>query len=165
MARPRYYAPPGTPLWERQTGEGDKAWEAFVIYRDLGPDRSLRQVAKRLERSPGYLEELSRTKGWTERVAAWDAELDRQARKAQVAEITKMRKNHATLAVSMLTKAAKGLQLLPPEDLKAVDISRMVEVASKLERLARGDVGEVVEEREGETTPTVTFYMPDNSRD
>ena len=165
MPRPRYRAPQGTPPWERQTGEGDKAWEAFVIYRDLGADRSLRLVAQRLGRSPGYLEELSRTKGWTERVAAWDAELDRQARKAQVAEITKMRKNHAAIAVSMLAKAAKALQSLPAEDLKAVDVSRMVEVASKLERLARGDVSEIVEEREGEATPTVTFYMPDNSRD
>ena len=40
----------------------------------------------------------------------------------------------------------------------------MVEVGSKLERIARGDVGEVVEEREGESLPPVTFYIPDNGR-
>ena len=49
---------------------------------------------------------------------------------------------------------------------KPGDISRMVDVASKLERISRGDVGEVVEERTGENaTPSVTFYMPDNGRD
>ena len=39
-----------------------------------------------------------------------------------------------------------------------------MEVATKIERIARGDVGEVIEEREGEPMPTVTFYMPDNHR-
>lgn len=44
-------------------------------------------------------------------------------------------------------------------------MSRMVEVASKLERLARGDVGEVVEERDGgEAVDPVQIYIPDNRR-
>lgn len=42
----------------------------------------------------------------------------------------------------------------------------MVETASRLERLSRGDVGDVIEERDGgESVPAVQFYIPDNGRD
>ena len=42
----------------------------------------------------------------------------------------------------------------------------MIETATKLERISRGDVGEVVEERQAEVTmDPVQFYMPDNNRD
>ena len=33
--------------WERQKGESDKAYEAFVTYRDMGTDRSIRAVAQK----------------------------------------------------------------------------------------------------------------------
>jgi hypothetical protein len=33
------------PLWGRQDGESDKAFQAFALYRDLGPARSTQQVA------------------------------------------------------------------------------------------------------------------------
>ena len=166
MSRNSYQAPPGTPPWERQSREGTKAWEAFQVYRDLGTDRSIRQAAEQLGKSAKTLQEWSTRHAWMDRVAAWELEQDRQARKAQLAAIRKMRQEHAALGFSMLSKAAKALKSIPENEIKASDISRMVEVGSKLERLARGDVGEVIEERDGgESLPTVTFYMPENHRD
>ena len=42
----------------------------------------------------------------------------------------------------------------------------MVDTAAKLERISRGDAGEVVEERNGGDAPKIVqFYMPDNHRD
>ena len=103
---------------------------------------------------------------WSERAAKWDEEQVRIARESQLEEIKKMRKRHADIASAMLIKAAKALQRLPEDKIKAQDISRMVETASKLERLSRGDVGDVVEERSGgEAIPPVKFYMPENGRD
>ena len=152
--------------WERQEGETYKQYEAFCTYRDLGLDRSQTKVSEQLSKSRALISRWSSMNNWVERCRAWDTEQDRLNRIQQIKEIRQMRKKHATIASSMLVKAAKALNSLKEEDIKAQDISRMVEVASKLERLSRGDVGEVVEERDGgKAEPPVVFYIPDNNRD
>lgn len=165
MGRYNYKAPSDAAPWERQDGESPQAWRAFQAFRDLGQDRTIRAAAERIDRSRATLVKYSMDFAWMDRAAAWDREQDRQAQKAQLAAIKRMRKTHADLGSAMLVKAAKALKSLSDDEIKAGDISRMVEVGSKLERIARGDVGEVIEEREGENLPVVTFYMPDNGRD
>lgn len=151
--------------WERQVGESGKAFEAFAIYRDMS-NRSCRKVAEQLGKSNGLIERWSRNHDWQKRVAAWDAEQDRIARQSQIDEIKKMRRRHADLASAMLVKAARALQRIPEDEIKAGDVSRMVDTAAKLERISRGDAGEVVEERDGGTSPSIVqFYIPDNHRD
>lgn len=156
--------------WERQPEESTKAFEAFCIYRDLGTDRSLSKVAEKLEKSETLMGRWSSKHDWVKRAAAWDDEQERIereiAQREQAKEIRNMRKRHAGIATAMLIKAATALQRIPDDEIKASDISRMVDVASKLERISRGDVGEVVEERDGgKTVNPVTFYFPDNGRD
>ena len=151
--------------WERQKGESTKAYEAFSEYRDMGANRSIAKVAEKLGKSNQLLGRWSRTWDWVKRAAAWDAEQDRLARIQNTEEIKKMRKRHTDLATAMLVKSAKALQRIPEDEIKASDISRMVETASKLERISRGDVGEVVEERDGGAAPPIVqFYIPDNHR-
>lgn len=157
---------PDPELWERQPKESARAFEAFALYRDMGADRSLRKVVQKVNKSLTTVGEWSTNNDWVKRAAAWDAEQDRIHRIKQQKDIQNMRKRHAGLATTMLVKAATALQQIPDDEIKASDISRMVEVASKLERISRGDVGEVVEERDGgKTADPVTFYMPDNGRD
>ena len=156
--------------WERREDETTKAYEAFCIYRDMGRERSLNKVAEKLSKSDTLIKRWSFTHGWVNRVAKWDDEQDRIereiAQKEQAKAIKDMRKRHADLGQAMLIKAARALKRIPDEEIKPGDISRMVDVASKLERISRGDVGEVVEERDGgQSTPAVTFYIPDNGRD
>lgn len=152
--------------WEPLEVESSKNYEAFSIYRDMGTQRSLSKVAEKLQKSETLMGRWSGNYNWVERAAAWDAEQDRIMREEQVNEIKKMRQRHADLAYSMIIKAAKALKRIPDDEIKASDISRMVETASKLERISRGDVGEVIEERNGgDAPPAVTFYMPDNGRD
>jgi len=165
MSRYVYKAKPDAAPWDRQDGEGAAAWSAFQIYRDLGSGRTIKQVAERLQRSPTHIGDYSIKFHWQDRIAAWEAELDRLARAENVAAILDMRKNHAGLATDMLAKAAEGLDRIAAEDLKAQDICRLVEIGAKLERIARGDVGEVVENREGEALEPVVFFMPTNGRD
>ena len=151
--------------WERQPEETAKPFEAFCIYRDLGPERSLSKVAEKLQKSDTLMGRWSRTYDWVNRATAWDAEQDRIARQEQIKAIKAMRNRHAGMAKAMIVKAGRALQRIPDEEIKASDISRMIEVASKLERISRGDVGEVIEERDGgEAINPVQIYIPDNNR-
>ena len=43
--------PDNRPAWSQQLGETEEAFAAFVVYRDLGPTRSLAE-AQRLKRKP-----------------------------------------------------------------------------------------------------------------
>lgn len=156
--------------WERREEESTKAYEAFCIYRDMGRERSLSKVAEKLQKSFTLMGRWSREHGWVDRAAKWDDEQDRiereQAQKEQAKAIRDMRKRHADLAQAMLIKSARALARIPDDEIKPGDVSRMVDIASKLERISRGDVGEVIEERDGgQATPSVTFYMPSNGRD
>lgn len=156
--------------WERREKESTKAYEAFCIYRDMGRERSLSKVAEKLQKSETLMGRWSRENKWVYRAAKWDDEKDRIereiAQREQSKAIRDMRKRHADLGQAMLIKAARALTKIPDDEIKPGDISRMVDVASKLERISRGDVGEVVEERDGgKAAPAVTFYMPDNGRD
>lgn len=156
----------GAEPWERQPGETAKAFEAFALYRDMGATRSVRNVAQVLHKSSTQIGRWSSAFNWPERATAWDAEQDRRAREKQVQEIAKMRSRHTKIAESMLLKAAKALQKMSEEDMKPVDITRMVDVATQLERLSRGDTTDSIEIRDGgKSEPAVTFYMPDNGRD
>ena len=46
--------------WERHTSESAEAFEAFVIYRDLGVDRNLIKVWQKLGKSHTVIERWSR---------------------------------------------------------------------------------------------------------
>lgn len=156
----------GVDLWERQQGESTQAFEAFQIYRDMGASRSINAVASKLSKSRTLISRWSSDKNWVERCVAWDAEQDRIIRIQRTSDIRKMREKHANLANAMLVKAARALKSMPDEEIKASDISKFIEVASKLERISMGDVGEVVEERDGgPTEDRVQFYIPENGRD
>lgn len=152
--------------WERQPKESLKAFEAFATYRDMGSDRTVRKVARAVNRSVTLIGRWSSEHKWVERVTAWDAEQDRLNREEQRKAIAKMRARHTKLAESMLLKAAKALQQLDPEEMNSNNITRMVDVAAQLERLSRGDTTDSIEIRDGgKSEPAVTFYMPDNGRD
>lgn len=152
--------------WERQESETAKAWEAFCIYRDMGVDRSLRKVVQQLHKSLTQIGEWSSKYDWVKRVAAWDVEQDRLARIEQLKEIKKMRNRHAGIAKAMIVKAGRALNRIPEDEITPNDISRMIDVASKLERISRGDVGEVIEERDGgNAINPVQIYIPSNGRE
>ena len=152
--------------WERLPTDTTKSFEAFQVYRDMGKDRSLMKVAAELSKSYTILSRWSAKHNWVERIQAWEAEQDRLIRIELAKDIGAMRKRHVSMAKAMLLKAGKALERIPIDEIKASDISKLVESATKLERISRGDVGEVVEERTTtEAVDPVQFYLPSNGRD
>jgi hypothetical protein len=98
-------------------------------------------------------------------VAVWDDEQDRIAREALSRGVVAMRKRHADIAMAMEAKALRALQKIPPEDMSPRDISTMVDVASKIERLSRGEVTEKTENKTEIDGGQIHVYVPDCGRD
>ena len=76
-------APPLTPEhpWERQPGERDGAWSAFVAYRDMPPgERTIRKAAAATGRQKPGCGALCSVWDWVARVAAYDAWKDKQSK-------------------------------------------------------------------------------------
>jgi len=81
--------PDNRPAWAQQRGETTESFAAFVVYRDLGPARSLAEVQRLKgklqegrERSTGKrqvsgcMKRRSKRWKWGDRAAAWDAMID-----------------------------------------------------------------------------------------
>src|SRR6187401_2651919 len=64
--------------WGRQPREGERAYAAFLAYRDLGTGRTHDATRQRLGKRPGYLKPIERWSAswqWRRRSAAWDRHL------------------------------------------------------------------------------------------
>ncbi len=143
--------------WARQPDESLAAWTAFQCYRDLGANRSLDEVDRRLyqpsaaapaeaqpsaarKRRRGHIGAWSRRFSWVQRVAQWDAHLDREGRAAHVEAVKAMNQRHADAARQLQVRALQALAEMQATDLAAADVLRFLVEACKLERLAVGEV-------------------------
>jgi len=143
-----------TEPWEQQPGESSKAFRAFVVYRDMGTNRSLDKIpllildpaGKPLYKSSRYFHDWATKFTWTARVRAYDNHLDEIRRQAVEDEIRKekadMRKTHRTIAKAMQDRIIARLMPDPkiretymdPKEIKAGQIPAWVKVMTDLER-------------------------------
>jgi len=98
--------------WERQDGESAKAFEAFKIYRDMGPERSLSKLEQSFNgtKSKTWLGEWSRNNGWVERVEAFDSWLDQQELQAMMRGRLKAKQKRIERAGLMQSVGEKSLK-------------------------------------------------------
>jgi hypothetical protein len=101
------------PPWERRPGEPKTAYARFLIYRNLGPARSLAEAQKLATKShkkptkvAGSWSDESARWGWVERAHDWDiSRLAQQGEEAVVVFIALVR-----LAVQQSLAALKTMQ-------------------------------------------------------
>lgn len=131
--------------WDRQPGETDPAWAAFVVYRDLGLQRSTAKVQQAIGKSKRLVDGWSGKNSWVIRVQSWDAEQDRLWQKDLAAERRKAAKRNIEISASMKDLAAAGVTKLAeaPGQLEARDVARLFEVATKVEALSTGGATEI----------------------
>jgi transposase len=141
----------GLPF-EQQTKESDKAFAAFALYLSMGSERSTAAVATKLTKSEQLVRRWSARWRWTERVSAHAAHLaavERDATEAlargKSAEWLKrqqeLREREWTMHEKCIAAAERGLKAFMEREkvyANLADIARMLEVASKLGRLASG---------------------------
>ena len=138
--------------FEKQPRESAKAFAAFSLYLSLGAERSTAAVAKELAKSEQLVRRWSAKFGWTDRVAAHGAHLaivergaiEAAARgKAAVWEKREqtLRETEWAMHERAISAAKRGLDAYMEKDkvyANLADIARMLEIASKLVRLATG---------------------------
>ena len=138
--------------FEQQPRESNKAFAAFSLYLSLGPERSTAEVAKKLAKSEQLIRRWSANFAWTDRVAAHGAHLaiiEREAVEAvargKAAEWekreTQLRETEWAMHERAIAAAKRGLDAYMEKDkvyANLADIARMLEIASKLGRLATG---------------------------
>lgn len=98
--------------WERQPGEGARAFQAFAVYRDMGAERSTAKVARELGKTKAIVDRWSGDHEWVARAAAWDLELDRRAQ----AELADARVEAARRHAAIAARSLEALQV-PIEEL------------------------------------------------
>ena len=145
--------------WNRAEDETDAQFRGFTIYRDLGPTRELRSAAAiyadvevATVSTVDRMKKWSAQRGWVARCQAWDSYLDNQMLALVADQVTDARARHAAAARIMVDKVAERLTEVDPSELSVSELARWIDVAVKVERLALGDAGQILETREVGTT-------------
>lgn len=168
--------------WDRQIKESTQAYDAFDLYRNMGPERSCAKVGQKLGKSTTIMERWSAKWSWVARAAAWDQHLDKQAQKAlereEIAARKAMKKRHRDMGISFqgipavfvnnmkaridIWKAAGAdPETCPVNDLAVKDIITCWVEGSKSELRSYDEATDI--HRVEETTPrprTMRIYMP-----
>ena len=138
--------------FEQQPRESAKAFAAFSLYLSMGPERSLAAVARKLHKSVTILGRWSAKFGWPDRAAAHAAHLAMVEREAVEAVArskaaewekreTQLRETEWAMHERAIAAAKRGLDAYMEKEkvyANLADIARMLEIASKLGRLATG---------------------------
>jgi hypothetical protein len=154
-------------MFEQQPHESNKAFAAFSLYLSLGPQRGLREVARKLDKCLTVVGKWSKKFDWSARVAAHSAHLAIVEREAVEAVArgkaahweqreSKLRETEWAMHERAIAAAKRGLDAYMERDkvyANLADIARMLEIASKLGRLATG-LGDG-ERRNGDDLPAV----------
>ena len=154
--------------FEQLPNESNKAFAAFSMYLSLGSNRSINQSARKMGKSARGLRRWADKFDWTGRLAAHAshlAVLEREAlettARTKAAEWSgreqKLREAEWVMHERAIAAAQKGLDAFMEREkvyANLSDIARMLEIASKLGRLATG-LGTDGEGRKGDDLPTL----------
>ena len=139
-------------IFEKSDRESAKAFAAFSLYLSQGSERSIAECARKLLKSSRLLRTWAKKYDWPARVAAHDAHLaviEREAIEAAArgkaaeweSREQKLRETEWQMHEAAIAAAKKGLAAYMEKDkvyANLADIARMLEIASKLGRLATG---------------------------
>jgi hypothetical protein len=135
--------------WEKQIGETDKAFAAFVLFRDEAADRTYQKVADSLQCSHANVRQWAYRWKWRDRVDAFDRDVDEKHREAMARGRTEMRERQARIGASMQIIGTHGLRELQakieqklPLNLSTGEIAQLISEGAKMERAARGEDAE-----------------------
>ena len=167
--------------WDRQPGETDSAYQAFELFRRLGPDRTVQAAweqywgrpgtrrkagGKQAGMAHGYFRAWSSRHRWHERAVAWDDELAALARdqeldrelKARVAQQQEQIRQRQLMREEARAARAVGrrclLRIIQEIEGRQLDSMKLAELIPHLKRfLDAVTEGQRLEKEMGEPPP------------
>jgi hypothetical protein len=152
-------------LWDRQKGETGKAYEAFVIYRDLGLSRTQQEVCTRLRKSYEVIQKWSHKNAWQDRCLAYDRYMDKrtvestaEVKAKAIAEMYDRQLDTAKLFHSVIRKKlnrfvdqvefaeANKLSKSVLDDIDIAEAEKMFVIAADLERRLVGEPSQYIKQ-------------------
>lgn len=147
-------------VWEIQRGEPSVAFSSFVVFRDLGPTRTLAKTRAILKRKETIINQYSADYKWFARALVYDKHLDKIRQDLKIKEIEEMHKRHAHHAMTLENTIMVPVKIFIERvhsgdfgDLKDMPMSKLTWVVqqaasmfSKIqasERLARGVAADI----------------------
>lgn len=144
--------------WEQLPGESTRAHTGFTVYRELGPSRTLRKVRTDWGRigdelgadlgnppSATSVDRWSVQHAWRIRAQGYDQKLDSDwVLEKQDARRERARLN-AKMAAFGMQKVWERLQTMNWAEASFLDLRRMIDSLSRLERLALGESTENIQ--------------------
>lgn len=141
--------------WGMRPGETAKAYQAFEVYRDLGPERSLEKACRQLTTgSPlEVLKQWSTRHDWQARVRAFDEFVASRAADKAVETAASIRARQAKHAQAMQLRAMQKFAVAGPEDMSVAEATRAFQVGAEVERKVMGIDEKVIVLRRDEVEP------------
>jgi len=122
--------------WDRQQGEGRRAYEAFCIFRDLGEGRSLPKVTQKLTKSRTLINRWARQFDWQRRADAWDASITEAARQQAAAEYKEMIMRQKTIGHMLQVNSANSIQKRGLDKASFHSLAEFIRLGVDMERSA-----------------------------
>jgi hypothetical protein len=145
MAEPAQYA------WQQLPRETDKAYQAFVVYRNPEPqERSQAGVASECTKSVSLIRRWSSQWSWLERAREWDAHQEMRRLEARIEEKQRMDEEHLKIIRAMRSKALQALAQMETETLASnmYELRNWITDFIKYECLVMGEPESIEERRE-----------------
>jgi hypothetical protein len=122
----------------QREGESSKAFQAFVLWRDMGDTRSYPAVARKLSKSRTLIKRWGSKFRWQERLREHLQYQDAERLDSQRKAIEEMNSRHINASILFQDKLLERLKSIDISTLAPRDLVRMYEVAVAVERSARG---------------------------
>jgi hypothetical protein len=121
-------------VWDRMEWESHKAYEAFLFYCEMGPDRSLSNLSKALGKSKSLLSRWSARYDWFYRSSTYDKDLHEMVMKDMASEMADIERRKLEVIRKTLDVAELALKGIDEDKLKPLEILEMIKVGIHLER-------------------------------
>jgi hypothetical protein len=142
--------------------EGPKAYQAFMAYCEMGPDRSLSSLSKSIKKSKSLLSRWSAQYDWVYRASTYDKYLHERVMDEMAEERIENERQKAEIAKKFVEKAGEGLEDIDASKLKVSDRIRMISTGAKIERESRESLLELRKNKAANEQNKIIFEVVDS---